>query len=273
MTETQNKTVQTTQEHNWPHVPKLQWEQVYGPISNTTITTFLFLVIVLVFSIFAKLAIKKENSKLKTAVLNIVGFLDKYLLDSFNWDKKFSRAFFPLIAWFFIMILFWNLLWLIIDWFGGSVSPTILHYFRPIYSDLNTTLVLWIITVVTFIWISIKYSGTLKTTKWYLFNFHGASITEKCINVFVGWLHLIWIPSTIASLSLRLFGNIFAWIVLIWVITYLWATMTESFHLLETWRLLSIPFWFFEVFVAFIQSAVFAGLMIAYFNQNKESSH
>jgi len=161
----------------------------------------------------------------------------------------------------------------VIDWVGGSITPTILEYMRPMYSDLNTTLVLGLITVITFIGISIKYNGIGNTTKGYLFNFTGHTITEKCINVFVGWLHLIGIPSTVASLSLRLFGNIFAGIVLIGVITYLGAVMTESMSLFETGRLLSIPFWFFEVFVAFIQSAVFAGLMIAYFNQNKETHH
>jgi hypothetical protein len=53
--------------------------------------------IVLIVSIKAKFALKKKSSKLKQALLNIVGFLDKYLVDSFA-DKKFARSFFPLIA-------------------------------------------------------------------------------------------------------------------------------------------------------------------------------
>ena len=86
---------------------------------------------------------------------------------------------------------------------------------------------------------------------------------QKCINTFVGWLHFVGLPATLASLSLRLFGNIFAGIVLIGVISYLLATATGS--LFEAGRLLAIPFWFFEVFVALIQAIVFAFLMIAYF--------
>jgi F0F1-type ATP synthase membrane subunit a len=46
-----------------------------------------------------------------------------------------------------------------------------------------------------------------------------------------------------------------------------------SASLFEVGRLISIPFWFFEVFVAFIQAAVFYMLMISYFNQSKESHH
>lgn len=266
----ENKEVETTTEHAWPHIPKIQWETVYGPISNTNVASFLFLIIVLIFSIFAKKALQKENSKLKIAVLDFVSILDKNISDSFH-DKKFSRAFFPLVAWFFIIILFGNLFWLLIDWAGGSISKDILLYLRPMNSDLNTTLVLWIITVVTFLGIAIKNSGAGSTAKWYIFNFSWHNLTEKCINVFVGWLHLVSVPSTIASLSLRLFGNIFAGVILIGVISYLWVLMSASFF--EIWRIISIPFWFFEIFVAFIQAAVFLMLMISYFNQSRESHH
>ncbi len=266
MTQTENKEVQTEQ-HTWPHIPKIQWESVYWPISNTNIASFLFLIIVLIFSIFANRSLKKDNSKLKMGVLNFVSFLDKTILDSLH-DKKFSRAFFPLVAWFFIIILFGNLFWLIIDWLGSSVSPNILYYVRPMNSDLNTTLVLGLITVITFLWISLKYSWIGWTTKWYLFNFSWSNLTEKCINVFVWWLHLVSVPSTIASLSLRLFGNIFAWVIIIGVITYLWVLMSSSFY--EVGRFISLPFWFFEIFVAFIQAAVFFMLMISYFNQSRE---
>lgn len=269
MTPTTNKEVQTEQ-HVWPHIPKIQWETVYGPISNTNVATFLFLILVVIFSVFAKKALKKENSKLKVAVLDFISILDKNILDSFH-DKKFSRAFFPLVAWFFVIILFGNLFWLLIDWAGASISPNILQYVRPMNSDLNTTLVLWMVTVFTFLAIAIKTSGAWGTVKGYLFNFSGHNLTEKCINVFVGWLHLVSVPSTVASLSLRLFGNIFAWVILIWVITYLWVLMSASFF--EVGRLISIPFWFFEVFVAFIQAAVFLMLMISYFNQSRESHH
>ena len=267
MTETQIETItQTETKHEWPHIPKIQWEQVYWPISNTNIATFIFFLIVLIFSITVNRLLKSDKSRLKSAVLHLVWTLDAYITDSFD-DKKFARSFFPLIWWIFCIILFWNLFWLVIDWVWSSISPTILEYVRPINSDLDTTLVLAFITVVTFLWISFKYVWVWHTIKWYLFNFTWEKVSEKFINVFVWWLHLFSVPSTIASLSLRLFGNIFAWIVLIWVISYLWVFMSES--LFEVWRFLTIPFWFFEIFVAFIQAVVFMGLMISYFKQSK----
>lgn len=263
-----NNTIETQEIHNWPHVPKIQWEQVWWPITNTSITTFLFLILVIFFSVFANRALKEQNSKLKTVLLNILWSIDKYVVDTFH-EKAFSRALFPLIVWIFFTILFANLFGLVIDWVW-SIVPSILVYIRPINSDLNTTLVLAVVTVVTFLGISMKYNWVLSTWKSYLFNFTWNNFAEKCVNVFVWWLHLIWLPATIASLSLRLFGNIFAWIVLIWVITFLWAMVTENIWILETGRLLSLPFWFFEVFVAFVQAAVFFGLMLAYFSQSKE---
>ncbi len=270
--ENQNiETHESTESHSGPHVPAMQWEKVWWPISNTVITTFIFMLLIVVLSVMGNKALKKTNSRLKWFFINFVSFLDSHLITSFN-DKKFARAFLPLIGWIFIIIFFWNLFGLVVDWsIAAFDKANISHYLRPIHSDLNTTLVLWLITVVTFLWISLKYTWVLKTVKWYIFNFHWSSITEKCINVFVGWLHFIWIFATVASLSLRLFWNIFAWIVLIWVIWYLWALMTHS--LLQVGMFLSLPFWFFELFVAFIQAAVFAWLMIAYFGQSKEAGH
>ncbi len=139
------------------------------------------------------------------------------------------------------------------------------------HSDLNTTLVLSLITVVLMLVIQVRTQGSRGTAKSYFFNFSGHNIGEKCINVFVGWLHFIGIFATTASLSLRLFGNIFAGIVLIGVISFLTASATSG--LFEAGRLLAIPFWFFEVFVALIQAIVFTFLMIAYFKGAAEHSH
>lgn len=266
----QNQEQLKTEQYHGPHIPKIQWEQVYGPISNTVVTTFIFLIFVIIFSFFSKKALTKERSRLKHVLLNIIGYMDRTIQQSFQ-NKLFARAYFPLVAGIFFIILFGNIFGLLIDWVGVSISESILYFMRPMNSDLNTSLVLALITVVTFLFISLKQNGVFSTLKSYLFHFHGNSLSEKCINVFVGWLHLISVPSTIASLSLRLFGNIFAWVVLIGVITYLWALMSS--RLFEVGRLIALPFWFFELFIAFIQAAVFAGLMISYFEQSKNAHH
>lgn len=256
-----------TEEHAGPHIPSIQWEPVYWFISNTTVTTFLFLIIVSVISFCANRALKNNSkSRLKQFFLSFVKFFDTYLRDSLG-DKGFSRKYYALVVGIFIIVFFWNLLGLMIDWLGAWVSPTILYFLRPMHSDLNTTLVLAFITLIVMISISIKAHGSGTVVKWYLFNFHGSSVVEKCVNVFVGWLHFIGLWATLASLSLRLFWNIFAWVVLLWVITYLLWLASQSFF--ELWKVVSIPFWFFEIWVALVQAIVFSGLMIAYFKNAK----
>ena len=160
---------------------------------------------------------------------------------------------------------------LVIDWLGSSVSPTLFYVLRPMHSDVNTTLVLSLITLYTLLFVSVRTHGAGSTLKSYLFNFSGHSFAEKIINVAVGWLHFIGLPATVISLSLRLFGNIFAGVVLIGVISFLLATATSS--LFEVGRIFTIPFWFFEVFVALVQAIVFTGLMVAYFKQAGEAHH
>lgn len=258
-------------EHSGPHIPTIQGEKVYGAISNTVITTFVFLILITLFSLIAKKALlSKKKSRLKLAVLSFIKFFDSFLRDGFG-DKKMAREFFPLIAGFFVIIFGGNMLGLVIDWFGSSVSPTLLAYMRPMHSDVNTTLVLSLITLYTLLFVSVRTHGIGKTLKSYLFNFSGHSLPEKIINVAVGWLHFIGLPATVISLSLRLFGNIFAGVVLIGVISYLLAMATSG--LFEVGRLFSLPFWFFEVFVALVQAIVFTGLMIAYFKQAGEEHH
>lgn len=264
-------TEHTTEAHIGPHIPKIQWEQVSWYISNTVLTTFLFAIIVLIVSIFWNKALKSnKKSRLKQFLLSFLGYFDQYLIDSF-WNKKFARNYYALVVGIFSIIFFWNLFGLAIDWLGASISPTILVYLRPMHSDLNTTVVLWALTVFMFLWIGIKTHWFTSTAKSYCFNFTWENLMAKIINVFVGWLHLIWLPATLASLSLRLFWNIFAWIVLIWVITFLGWMMSEK--VFEVGKFLSIPFWFFEFFVAFVQAVVFAGLIIAYFKQASEEHH
>jgi len=99
---------------------------------------------------------------------------------------------------------------LIIDWFGSSVTPTLFYVMRPMHSDVNTTLVLSLITLYTLLFVSVRSHGAGNTLKAYFFNYTGKSVPEKIINVAVGWLHFIGLPATVISLSLRLFGNIFA---------------------------------------------------------------
>lgn len=256
----------------WPHIPLIEWKDLPGGLdflTTTNFSTLIFLVFILVLSICANRALKSEKkSRLKTGFLTFIKFADEQIRGSFGGDKAFARKYFPLIVGLFLIIFLGNLWGLVIDWLGSSISGWFFDYLRPIHSDLNTTVWMALLVVGTFLFLGAKTHGTFHYMKGYIFNFTWETFMEKCINVFVWWLHLIGIPSTIASLSLRLFGNIFAWVVLIWVISYLWALM--SANLFEVGRFLTIPFWFFELFVAAVQALVFAWLTLAYIANARE---
>ena len=157
--------LEQTQAHVGPHIPLIQGETVWGPITNVTLTLLVFLLGTTLVALAARNALKKEkSSKLKLFFLTFIQFFDRYLRDSFG-DKAFARRYFPLIVGMFIIIFFGNMLGLIIDWFGISVSETILYYLRPIHSDVNTTLVLALTVVVYTIIIQVREHGGMHTTK------------------------------------------------------------------------------------------------------------
>jgi len=92
-------------------------------------------------------------------VLSFIKFFDTFLSEGFGNDRKMSREFFPLIVGFFIIILFGNLFWLVVDWVGTSITPSLFYVMRPMHSDVNTTLVLSIITLYTLLFVSVRSHG------------------------------------------------------------------------------------------------------------------
>lgn len=67
---------------------------------------------------------------------------------------------------------------------------------------------------------SIRHKGFFAHFGHYLFDWSGGSVVEKIINVPIGWLHFVGEFTRILSLSVRLFANIFAGIMLIGVMNY-----------------------------------------------------
>jgi F-type H+-transporting ATPase subunit a len=128
--------------------------------------------------------------------------------------------------------------------FPGQKLALIIPFFRSVYSDVNNTLALGIIA-----FLFIEFWGLQSLGIGYLgkfFNFRNP------INAFVGFLELLSEFIRIISFTFRLFGNIFAGEVLILMLTFL------------------MPFLFvdviygLELFVGFIQAAVFALLTLVF---------
>ncbi len=237
-------------------------------ITNSLTNTWLVVLIVIVVS----WTLKKRISLIPKGIQNVFemvieGFLG--IFDSVTGARAKSLKFFPLVFSFFILILLNN-------WMGllpgiGSIGQVIsehgqkifVPYFRGGTADMNTTLALATIgVVISHIFGVIAVGGWNYLNKFV--NFKAlAEIPKKVmkdptiliinpIKIFVGLIEIIGELAKVASLSFRLFGNIFAGEVLL-------ASMSAilAFGL-------PIPFMFLEVIVGLIQALIFAMLILAY---------
>lgn len=160
-----------------------------------------------------------------------------------------------------------NLFGLILDWLVLiSAHNWLASYVRPIYSDLSTTLVFSLTVIVIAQATAIMMKGPVKHYSHYLWNYHGDSTAEKIVSVFIGWLHFAGEFIRIGSLSMRLFLNIFVGAILISVVIYI-GNMIPAFHT-GVFRFLSLPFWFFELLVAFLQAYIFMTLSSLYIRES-----
>lgn len=266
-------------QHEWPHIPTTRGEVVHIQghplelslggmdigITTTVFSTWIFMIILFVVVTLLNRAVR-TNSLPRTRIFgrDIMSRLDTYFT-GLLWDKTIARRFLPFIGSFFIFIFLWNLLWLIFDYISMSV-PLFHDILRPINSDMSTTLAMALSVILVAQITGVMTKGVKTHFGHYVFHFSGHSMIEKCINVFVGWIHLIGELARVVSLSLRLFGNIFAGVVLISVFAYI------SWLIPYTWGLFGVvfllPFWFFELMVAFLQAFIFMTLSGMYIKES-----
>lgn len=181
-------------------------------------------------------------------------------------DKKRARLFFPIVATIFLFILFSN-------WIGllpgtGSIGVWGMHeghvelipLLRPAASDLNLTLAIAAFAVLASHVFGMRALGTVSHLSKFV-NVRGifrsfkrgpVAVAVAFIEFGVGLIEIVSEIAKVVSLSLRLFGNIFAGEVLLTVMLGLFAYF------------LPLPFMFLELLVGVIQATVFAMLTLAY---------
>ena len=195
------------------------------------------LIMVLVAIIFTR-GIRVFPTKAQNVLEVIIGGLENFMLDITGPEGK---LFFPFIATIFLYILICNMIGLI----PGFFSPT---------ANLNTTLALALCTFVYTHIIGIKFHGVK-----YIKHFMGP----------VWWLAPMMLPielighfARVMSLSVRLFGNIFAK-----------ETVLGILFLLAGLYLAPLPILFLGILVSLIQALVFMLLSVIYFAGAMEEAH
>ncbi len=267
------------------HLPPLAAETIHHignfPITNSYINTTLALVVFVLLAIAVQLGIRKYYSKdiAPKGFLNFFEWLVETMfsyLDQVTGDRKKSLKFLPIIGGFFLFIL-------IANWMGllpgtGSITITALHngevsalpLLRPSNTDLNMTLAMAILAVVSSHVLGIVAIGFFKYTNRFIklgdlwkaiISFSPVNILTAVIEFFVGIIEIFSEVAKMVSLSLRLYGNVFAGEVLLTVLASLMAYVVP------------LPFIGLELLVGLIQALVFSMLTLVYLNLATTDTH
>ena len=235
------------------------------PITNAMVNGW----IAVVFFVVVAFVASRRKGLVPKGVQNLIEGTIEFMLtetQKVTGDAKRAKQFLPIVGTIFLFILFSNWLGLLPG--TGSIGVWALHegsvelipLLRPAASDLNLTLAMALFAVITSHIIGLAAVGPINHISKFV-NLRGIlrslkhgpmAILVAVIEFAVGLLEIVSEMAKVLSLSLRLFGNIFAGEVLLTVMLGIVAYA------------LPIPFLFLELLVGAIQATVFAMLTLAY---------
>lgn len=235
------------------------------PVTNSMLNAW----VATVFFVLVAFVASRRKSIVPKGIHNVIeaviaGLLDQ--MEKVTENRAKAKAFFPLVATIFLFVLVSN-------WMGllpgtGSIGVygmmhgemELIPLFRPSTSDLNLTLAIAVLSVAVTHVVGTRALGVSSYFAKF-FNLRGIwkalrkgpmALAVACIEFFVGILEVIGEFAKAMSLSLRLFGNVFAGEILIGVMMSLVSFVVP------------IPFIFLEILVGVIQATVFAMLVLVY---------
>ncbi len=258
---------------------------VIGPfyLVNTLPTLLVTIILILIISYATNQSIKK-SAKTDLVPRGIGNLMEAavemlYGLTEGSAGAKWARAIFPWFATIMIYVLFANLLKLIPGFEsigvlhqvakGHPVSGILLQpgevengyilapFFRGISVDLNFTASLAIIAVVMIQVIGFQAQGFGYLSKFFNFRTMFKTPFFGAMDFLVGLLELISELSKILSFAFRLFGNMFAGVVLVAIVAGLLGRIS----------ILPAMIMMFELFVGIIQAFVFGMLTMVFMAQ------
>jgi F-type H+-transporting ATPase subunit a len=235
------------------------------PVTNAYINSTL----AVLFFLILGLVLRKKTDEMPRGIQNAAEAVFEFMLgyvDQVTKDRKRSLQFFPIVGGLFLFILISNWMGLIPG--TGSIGRWLLVHgehelvplFRPANSDLNMTLAMAVFAVITSHILGVAAIGFYKYFNKFIkigdliqsVKKGGMSIFVAVIELIVGLIEVTSEVAKMVSLSLRLFGNIFAGEVLLTVL----AGLIPYF--------LPLPFMLLEILVGIIQAIVFSMLTLAY---------
>lgn len=226
------------------------------PITNTMLMSYVVVVILVSIAFIVRKNLSLVPGRLQTLVETLfVGILD-YMTETLE-NAKLARQIFPLVLTIFLFIFTANIIEFTpgigsIGWTHpeGEFTPLL----RSMNTDLNTTLALTLIAFVVIEVVGVATLGFLRYGKKFV-------NLSSVLGFMVGIIELFSEVARLVSYSFRLFGNIFAGEVMILVIQHFVPMV------------LPVPIMLFEVFVGFIQAAIFALLTLFFVKMAITEAH
>ena len=214
------------------------------PITNTLLTSWVVVILLTILAVTLGRKVKMVPSRFQVLLEWLFGFVYDYIAETLE-SRDMARKFFPFLTTIFLFVFTSNLIEFTpgigsVGFFHGAVFVPL---FRSVNTDLNVTLMLAILSFLTIEVTGIVTIGVLKYAGKFV-NFHSV------IGFIVGIIELFSELARIISFSFRLFGNVFAGEVLILVVIYFLPVVAP------------VPVMVFELFVGFIQAAIFALLTL-----------
>jgi F-type H+-transporting ATPase subunit a len=243
------------------------WNDCVGNFWTINVDSMFFsivlgLVFILLFRKVAKNATTGRPGKLQAAVELVIGFIDTSVRDAFHGHNKVIA---PLALTIFMWVLFMNLMDLIpVDWLPLAASWAHVPYLKVVpTTDVNVTFAMSLSVFALVIYYSIKVKGGGGFLK--ELTFHPIAPATKGIGLLAAPLVIAFnlvlegvaLLAKPVSLSLRLFGNMYAGELI--------------FILIALLGLYQIPFHFgwavFHILIVTLQAFIFMMLTIVYLSQ------
>jgi len=245
------------------------------PVTNALINSTILMVALVALGALLKSRVKEIPGRVQNLLEALIETMLGYF-DQVTGSRSKSIKFLPFVGGLFVFILLSN-------WMGllpgtGSIGVWQLHngemelipVLRPANSDLNLTVAMALLSVIGSHLVGITLIGFFAHmnrfiqvgTLWKaIVSLKPMKIIVGIVEFFVGLLEIVSEIAKVVSLSLRLFGNIFAGEVLITVMASLAAYIIPA------------PFMLLEVLVGIIQASVFAMLTLVYLTVLSEKPH
>ena len=222
------------------------------PLTNTLLMSWVSLGVLVLIALIVGGRIKLVPSRFQTILEELFGYVYDYITETLE-SRDMARKFFPLLITIFLFIFTSNMLEFIpgvgsIGFFSAGGGPSsggqaFVPLFRSANTDLNVTLALALISFLVIEITGILAVGAIKYGGKFL-NVHSP------MGFVIGIIEFFSELARLVAFSFRLFGNIFAGEVLIAVAIYFLPYLGP------------VPFMAFEVFVGFIQAAIFSLLTL-----------